>query len=195
MPQRPAPGELPRLELGDREAWTAWLEHNHGDAAGVWLLLAKQGAPRATVTQLEAIEVALCFGWIDGQLGRVDEHFYRVRFTPRRAGSAWSRINRDRALALIEAGLMRAAGLAEVERARADGRWEAAYEPQSKIAVPDDFRAALDANPAAATFFETLTGARRYAFLYRIGAVRRPQTRAAKITQYVELLAQGRTLN
>jgi uncharacterized protein YdeI (YjbR/CyaY-like superfamily) len=182
------------LELPDRSAWERWLEQNHQSDEGVWLKFAKTGAPRATVSQPEAIELALCFGWIDGQVGAVDEHFYRQRFTHRRARSRWSRINRDRATELIAAGRMRPPGLEEVRRAQADGRWEAAYEPQSTIPVPPDFQAALDAQPPAAEFFATLSGSNRYAFLYRIGDVKRAETRARRIAQYVELLAQRRTL-
>jgi uncharacterized protein YdeI (YjbR/CyaY-like superfamily) len=195
MPPRPSPQELSLLELADRSAWEAWLEQNHESGEGVWLKFAKKGAPRATVTPAEAIEIALCFGWIDGQLGAVDEHFYRQRFTHRRPRSRWSRINRDRATELIAAGLMRPAGLEEVNRAHADGRWQAAYEPQSTITAPPDFQAALDANQPAAEFFATLTGSDRYAFLYRIGDVSRPQTRARRIAQYVDLLARRRTLH
>ena len=195
MPPRPAPVEPPLLELADRSAWERWLEQNHESAEGVWLKFAKKGATRATVTQAQAIEVALCFGWIDGQVGAVDEQFYRQRFTHRRARSRWSRINRDRATELIAAGLMRAAGLEEVHRAQADGRWQTAYEPQSAITVPADFQAALDAHPPAAEFFATLSGSDRYAFLYRIGDVKRAETRARRIAQYVELLGQRRTLH
>jgi uncharacterized protein YdeI (YjbR/CyaY-like superfamily) len=195
MCPRPAPAEVSPLELPDRSAWERWLQQNHQSDAGVWLKFAKQGAPRATVTQVEAIELALCFGWIDGQLGAVDEHFYRQRFTHRRASSRWSRINRDRATELIAAGLMRPSGLREVERAQADGRWQAAYEPQSAITVPADFQSALDASPPAAEFFATLTGSSRYAFLYRIGDAKRAETRARRIAQYVEMLAQRRTLH
>jgi uncharacterized protein YdeI (YjbR/CyaY-like superfamily) len=187
--------ELPLLEFADRDAWASWLRENHDRSAGLWLKLAKRGAPRATVTQAQATEEALCFGWIDGQVGRVDEHFYRQRFTHRRARSSWSQINRERATELIERGLMHAAGLEEVERAKADGRWDAAYEPQSTASVPDDFARALRANRAAQEFFATLTGVRRYAFLYRIAAAKRPETRARRIEQFVELLARGQTLN
>ena len=186
---------MPLLEFANRAAWEAWLEQNHDSAPGVWLKLAKKGAPRPTVTQAQALEAALCFGWIDGQVGRVDEHFYRQRFTHRRPRSKWSRINRDRALELIEAGLMREPGLQEVHNAQQDGRWEAAYEPQSQIAVPPDFQEALDRQPAAAEFFATLTGVNRYRFLYRIEDAKRPETRARRIAQYVELLAQRKTLD
>jgi len=141
------------------------------------------------------VETALCFGWIDGQVGTVDEHFYRQRFTHRGPRSRWSRINREKALGLIEQGLMRPAGMDEVQAAQADGRWEAAYEPQSAITVPADFQAALDAAPEAAAFFATLTGSRRYAFLYRIHDAKRPETRARRIAQFTALLAERRTLN
>ena len=195
MPSRPAPGEPQLLELADRSAWERWLEQNHESDGGVWLKFAKKGAPRETVTQPQAIEVALCFGWIDGQIGAVDEHFFRQRFTHRRARSRWSRINRERASELIAAGLMRSSGLDEVHRAQADGRWQAAYEPQSSITVPPDFQAALDAHPAAAEFFATLSGANRYAVLYRIGNAKRAETRARLIVRYVEMLAERRTIH
>lgn len=185
----------PLLEFADRDGWAAWLEVNHDAAAGTWLKFAKKGAPRATVSQAEAIEVALCFGWIDGQVGRYDEHYYRQRFTHRRPRSRWSQINRAKVERLIEQGLMRPPGMEEVEKARADGRWAAAYEPQSSATIPADFADALAAEPRAQEFFATLTGARRYAFLYRIQDAKRPQTRADRIEKFVALLAEGKTLN
>jgi uncharacterized protein YdeI (YjbR/CyaY-like superfamily) len=187
--------DLPLIELADRDAWEAWLDENHLSSPGLWVKFAKKGAPRATVTQAEAIEVALCFGWIDGQVGRVDESFYRQRFTPRRPKSKWSQINCGKALDLIDRGLMRPAGMDQVRRAQEDGRWDAAYEPQSRATVPPDFAVALAANPDAEAFFATLTGVRRYAFLYRIQDAKRPETRARRIASFVELLAEGRTLN
>jgi uncharacterized protein YdeI (YjbR/CyaY-like superfamily) len=186
---------VPVLEFADRVAWGAWLDEHHLSHGPIWLKLAKKTAPRPTVTQQEAIEVALCFGWIDGQVGRLDEHFYRQRFTHRKPKSNWSQINRARALELIEQEMMRPEGLNEVKRAQADGRWDAAYEPQSSATVPDDFAAALQANPAANEFFQTLTGVRRYAFLYRIQDAKRPETRARRIAQFVETLAERKTLN
>ncbi len=195
MSQRPPAAELPLIEFPDRQAWEAWLREHHGDPLGLWLKLAKKGCPRTTVSQSAAIEVALCFGWIDGQVGTVDEHFYRQRFTHRRPRSKWSQINRERAAALIDSGLMQSPGLEEVERARADGRWDAAYEPQSTATVPEDFARALAAAPQAEAFFATLTGVRRYAFLYRIAEARRPETRARRIEKFVGLLAERRTLN
>jgi uncharacterized protein YdeI (YjbR/CyaY-like superfamily) len=187
--------QLPLIEFVDRAAWTAWLEVNHDDSDGLWLMLAKKGAPRTTVTQAEALEVALCFGWIDGQVGRHDEHFYKQRFTHRRPRSNWSQINCAKVTQLIESGLMRPPGLEEIEKAKADGRWEAAYEPQSTASVPPDFAAALAGNPRAAEFFATLTGVRRYSFLYRIQDAKRPETRVRRIEKFVALLAEGKTLN
>ncbi|MGH8327918.1 MAG: YdeI/OmpD-associated family protein, partial [Steroidobacteraceae bacterium] len=149
---------LPLIEFAARPAWEAWLCEHHDDATGVWLLLAKKGAPRATVTQAEALEVALCFGWIDGQVGRHDEHFYKQRFTHRRPKSKWSQINREKVTRLIERGLMQPPGLEEIEQAKADGRWDAAYQSQAAATVPPDFAAALVARPEAEAFFATLTG-------------------------------------
>lgn len=147
------------------------------------------------MTQAEAVEGALCFGWIDGQIGRHDEHFYKQRFTRRRPRSKWSQLNRQRATELIAGGAMRPAGLEQVRLAKADGRWDAAYEPQSSATVPPDFAAALEAAPVAQKFFATLTGARRYAFLYRIQDAKRPEARARRIEKFVALLAEGKTLN
>jgi uncharacterized protein YdeI (YjbR/CyaY-like superfamily) len=189
------PDELPLIEFANPAAWEAWLHQNHDTSPGIWLMFAKKGSPRATVTQQEAIEVALCWGWIDGQVGRHDEHFYKQRFTHRRPRSKWSQINCGRATQLIASGAMQQPGLEEIENAMADGRWDAAYEPQSTATVPDDFALALGANPAAEEFFATLTGVRRYAFLYRIQDAKRPETRARRIQNFVALLEQGKTLN
>ena len=193
--QRPVATQLPVIEFPDSAAWEAWLREHHDAAPGVWLLLAKKGAPRTTVTQADAIEAALCFGWIDGQVGRHDEHFYKQRFTQRRPRSKWSQINCRRATELIANGRMQAPGLEQIRLAKEDGRWEAAYEPQSRATVPPDFAQALAANPAAEEFFATLTGARRYSFLYRIQDAKRPETRAGRITKFVALLAERKTLN
>lgn len=187
--------QLPVIEFAERAQWEAWLHQNHDDSPGLWILLAKKGSPRTTLSQTEAIEVAICFGWIDGQIGRHDEHFYKQRFTHRKPGSNWSQINRQRALQLIEAGLMQPSGLEEVENAKANGRWDAAYESQSAATVPPDFAQALAANPPAQEFFATLTGARRYSFLYRIQDAKRPETRARRIAKFVALLAERKTLN
>jgi uncharacterized protein YdeI (YjbR/CyaY-like superfamily) len=186
--------ELPILELSDQAAWEHWLEANHGSVPGVWLKLAKRNSPRPTVTQSEAVEEAICFGWIDGQVGRYDEHFYLQRFTPRRARSKWSLINRERAQRLIAEGRMKPAGRREFRVAEADGRLADAYEPQSSATVPADLEQALDDHPAAREFFQTLTSSDRYAFLYRLHHVKDPARRAERIRQYVELLSEGRTL-
>ncbi|HEV3000065.1 MAG TPA: YdeI/OmpD-associated family protein [Solirubrobacteraceae bacterium] len=170
----------------------AWLEAEHASSDGVWLEFAKKGSGVSSVTYPEAVELALCFGWIDGQLRKShDERFYLRRFTPRRARSPWSKVNRDTAEALIAAGRMRPAGLAEVERAKADGRWDAAYAPQSTIEVPEDLQRALDASPAAAERFAGLTRSLRYSILWRVHDAKRPETRARRIADYVGRLERG----
>jgi uncharacterized protein YdeI (YjbR/CyaY-like superfamily) len=185
----------PIIEFGDAVAWEAWLTDNHDVSSGVWLKLAKKTAPRATVTYAQALDVALCFGWIDGQLGKFDIAYYLHRFTPRSARSRWSQVNVQKASELIEAGKMRPAGRAAIEAAKGDGRWDAAYEAQSQATVPPDFQEALDANPDARALFETLTGVRRYRFLYRLTTVTKPETRARRIERYIEILNQGKTLH
>jgi uncharacterized protein YdeI (YjbR/CyaY-like superfamily) len=186
--------ELPIVEAKDQRAWRRWLAINHEREDGIYLKFAKKGAPTPSVTYAEALEEAICFGWIDGQVRRFDEHFYLQRFTPRRARSKWSLINREKAERLIEAGRMQPAGLAQIEAARADGRWDAAYPAQSQATVPEDFQAALDSNPEARRFFETLTGSARYAFLYRLHHVGKSEARAKRIAEYIERLSVGRTL-
>jgi uncharacterized protein YdeI (YjbR/CyaY-like superfamily) len=176
-------------------AWHAWLADNHASASGVWLRIAKKTAPGGTLSYAEALDEALCFGWIDAQTRGLDEHYWLKRFTPRKRSSRWSKINTQKAEALIAAGRMQPAGLAEVESARADGRWVAAYAGPREITVPADLAAALAENPAAADFFATLTSLNRYAILYRIGTVKRPETRARKIAQYVQMLAEHKTLH
>ena len=187
--------ELPLVKVADRAAWEEWLSANHASSPGAWLQLAKKGSPEPTVTQAEAIEEAVCFGWIDGQVRRHDEHFFLQRFTPRRARSQWSLINRERAQQLIAEGRMRPAGLREYEAAAADGRLDQAYPPQSQAQPPADLKAALDERPRAREFFQTLTGSDRYAFLYRLHHVKDPQRRTARIEHYIELLSQGKTLS
>lgn len=185
--------ELPRLHVPDATAWEQWLTEHH-DAAGVWLMLAKKDGGGQSPSYAEAVEIALCFGWIDGQVRRLDEAYFQQRFTPRGPRSRWSEINVAKATALIEAGRMRPPGHAAIDAARADGRWDEAYAPQSTATVPDDMQAALNADPAAREFFATLTGARRYAFLHRLAGVRTPAGRARRIADYVQRLHQGRTL-
>ncbi len=185
---------LPVLHLPDCDAWESWLKANHTSSRGLWLRLAKKNASVTSVSYAEALEEAIRYGWIDGQRLARDEHSYLQRFTPRRPRSRWSQINRTKALALIEEGRMTTAGLAEVRAAQEDGRWERAYEPQSRATVPADFQLELDRNPAAKEFFETLRGARRYAFLYRLHETTRPETRAKRIASYLELLSARKTL-
>ena len=185
--------DLPIFEFADREAWARWLRDEHDAAPGVWLKIAKKASGITTVTHPEALEEALCRGWIDGQRAPHDETYFLQRFTPRGPRSKWSQINRDKATKLIEQGRMEPAGLAQVEAAKQDGRWEAAYPPQSSAAVPEDFQRALDENPAAKEFFATLRGTRRYSFVYRIADAKRPETRARRIREFVAMLAEGRT--
>jgi uncharacterized protein YdeI (YjbR/CyaY-like superfamily) len=182
---------LPTQTFDSAVDWERWLEANH-DAAGVWIKTAKKGSGIVSVTHAEALEVALCFGWIDGQRKGLDETFFLQKFTPRRPRSKWSRINREKAERLIASGRMRPAGLAEVERARDDGRWEAAYEPQSTARVPDDLQRELAARPEAARFFASLDSRNRYAILYRLQDVKRPETRARRLAEFVAMLEEGR---
>ena len=188
------PAELPELIVADATAWRLWLSE-HWDAAGVWLVLAKKGTTTPTrLTYDQALEEALCHGWIDGQAHRRDETTHLQRFTPRRPRSPWSRRNVGHAEQLIRDGRMQEAGLREVERARADGRWEAAYASQGSIQVPADLAAALKANDAAQTMFDGLSAQNRYALLYRIATAKRADTRARRIEQFVAMLGRGETI-
>jgi uncharacterized protein YdeI (YjbR/CyaY-like superfamily) len=186
---------LETLTFASAAEWEAWLIANHASAPGVWIRFARKGSGIASVTYMEALQEALRFGWIDGQARGVDESCYEQRFTPRRARSIWSKRNREFALALIEAGRMEPAGLHEVERAQADGRWDAAYDAPSTATVPDDLQAALDAAPEAAAFFATISAQNRYAILHRIQTARRPETRARRIETFVAMLGRGETLH
>jgi uncharacterized protein YdeI (YjbR/CyaY-like superfamily) len=185
--------EEPTLTFPSAEAWRAWLEQHHADPAGVWLKIAKKGRGIDTVTHAQALEEALCFGWIDAVRHAHDEDYFLQRFVPRRPRSKWSQVNRAKVTALTEAGRMHAAGLAEVERAKADGRWDAAYAPQSQATVPDDLQAELDARPKAKATFATLKSQNRYAILYRLRDAKRPETRARRLQQFVEMLERGET--
>jgi len=189
------PDELPVLLFAGPAELEAWLEEHHESADGLWLKIAKKGAPEPSVTYAEALEVALCFGWIDSQKRGHDETHFLQRFTPRRPRGRWSKINREKAEALIEAGRMRPAGLAEVEAAKADGRWEAAYEGQGSAKVPPDLQRELDANPAAAEFFGSLDGANRYAILYRLDEAKRPETRERRLRKFVGMLERGEKIH
>ena len=186
--------DLPIIPFASREAWAAWLEEQHATSDGFWLKFAKKGSGLDTVTYAEAVEVALCYGWIDGQVRKLDEDHYLQRFTPRRARSRWSKINRQKATELIERGEMKPAGLREVERAKADGRWDAAYDAPSTATVPEDLRRELEKNEPAREFFETLDGRNRYAILYQIQDARRPETRARRIEKYVAMLGEGKKI-
>jgi uncharacterized protein YdeI (YjbR/CyaY-like superfamily) len=185
---------LPVRTFASSAAFERWLEA-HADGPGVWLRIAKAGGSGRSVTYAAALESALCFGWVDGQKAAGDEGWWLQRFTPRRPGSAWSKINCAKADALAEAGRLRPRGHVEVAAAKSDGRWQAAYAGQRTAEVPPDLQAALDASPSASAFFTTLSRANRYAVLYRIGSVKRPETRARKIAQYVEMLEAGRTIH
>jgi uncharacterized protein YdeI (YjbR/CyaY-like superfamily) len=186
--------ELETRAFASAEEWEAWLRDHHDTVPGIWIRFAKKGSGVPTVTYLEALHAALCFGWIDGQARSLDDAAYVQRFTPRRARSIWSKRNRDFATALIEAGRMQPAGLCEAERAKADGRWDAAYDAPSTATVPEDLQRALDASPAAAEFFATLNSQNRYAILHRVQTAKRPETRARRIEKFVAMLEAGETL-
>jgi uncharacterized protein YdeI (YjbR/CyaY-like superfamily) len=188
-------GDLPVLAFPSVTSWHGWLETEGPQSRGAWLKISKKGAAEPTISYQQALDVALCFGWIDGQKAPLSEHYWLQRFTPRRPGSKWSKVNKAKAEALFEAGRMQPGGLSEIELAKADGRWEAAYAGQRNSVVPDDLRQALDADPAASEFFETIDGVNRFAIIYRIGAVKRPETRARKIAQYVQMLAEHKTIH
>jgi uncharacterized protein YdeI (YjbR/CyaY-like superfamily) len=192
-PTTPDDGEIIVCET--LAAWERWLDDHHAESAGIWLKIARKGSNVKTAAYPEVLDAAICFGWIDARRQGYDEIYFLQRFTPRGRRSIWSQHNRDKALALIESGRMRHAGLAQVRAAQDDGRWDAAYEPQSRASVPQDFQQALDESPAAREFFATLTGATRYAFLFRLHHVKTPAARKRRIAQYIELLGAQRTLN
>ena len=191
--KRPTP-EAPTLAFATPQAWDAWLAKHHANSGGLWLKLAKKASGTASVTYPEALTVALAWGWIDGQKRGLDATHWLQKFTPRKPKSLWSKINRDKALALIASGAMQPAGLAEVERAQADGRWAAAYAGAKTITVPDELAAALAANPRAAAGFATLDARNRFAVLFRVRTAKRAETRARRIALLVEMLARGDTL-
>ncbi|UOB60689.1 YdeI/OmpD-associated family protein [Burkholderia pyrrocinia] len=173
--------------------WESWLAQNGSTSSGAWLRLAKKGTEQRTVTYEQALESALCYGWIDGQKQAESEQYWLQRFTPRSAKSIWSKLNKDRAEALIAAGRMRPPGMREIEKARKDGRWKAAYTSASNSIVPDDLQVALDANPEAQKLFATLNSRNRYAILFRIQNAKKPETRARKIEEFVNMLNRGET--
>jgi uncharacterized protein YdeI (YjbR/CyaY-like superfamily) len=188
-------GEELTRAFGSVAEWHAWLAAEHARASGIWVQIAKKGAPESTISYAEVLDGALCYGWIDAQTRGLNDHYWLKRFTPRRPGSRWSKINTEKAAALIASGRMQPAGQREVDGAQADGRWAAAYAGPATIVVPDDLRAALDDCPAAAEFFATISSINRYAILYRLTTVKRADTRARKIGQYVQMLAEHKTVH
>jgi uncharacterized protein YdeI (YjbR/CyaY-like superfamily) len=186
--------DLPIVEARDRTEWDQWLAANHQTSKGAWLKLAKKNAATPSVSRADALEEAIRYGWIDGQGAPHDDSFWLQRFTPRGPRSKWSQINRDTASGLIAQGRMTPAGLAQVQAAQQDGRWDEAYPSQSSATIPEDLQRQLDRHPQAKEFFDTLTGARRYSFLYRLHHVKRPDARAKRIANYIALLSEGRTL-
>lgn len=187
--------ELPIQLFKTPAAWSAWLAKNHAKSPGLWLRLAKLNSGLASVTYPQALDAALCYGWIDGQKKRYDEQSWLQKFTPRGPRSLWSQINRDKANALIASGHMQPAGLAAIERAKQNGQWEAAYAGQKTMTVPDDLLAALEARPAAKAFFATLNSTNRYAILFRLQTAKKPETRARRLAQFIEMLEKQETLH
>ena len=181
------------LTFATQSEWENWLAHNEGTSTGAWLRLAKKRSKQPTLTYAQALESALCYGWIDGQKQAESEEYWLQRFTRRSAKSIWSKLNKDKAEALIAAGRMRPPGMQEIERAKKDGRWEMAYTSASNSTVPDDLQVALDANPEARTFFAALNSRNRYAILFRIQNAKKPETRARKIEEFVGMLNRGET--
>ena len=186
--------DYPVMAFSSQAEFEQWLDENHATANGLWIKVAKKSSGIPSVTYEEAVLTALCYGWIDGQAKKFDENHHIQKCTPRRARSKWSKINCGRAERLIAEGKMRPAGLAEIERAKADGRWDAAYDSPKNMEVPEDLRAALDQNEAARAFFETLNSTNRYAVLYQIHDAKRPETRARRIEKFVQMLAEGKKL-
>lgn len=187
--------ELEELLVQDAEAWHTWLDDHHADHPGVWLVLHKQGGRTTALTYAQALDEALCYGWIDGQIARRDEGSYRQRFTRRRPNSPWSARNVEYVARLTKAGRMRPSGIAAVDAAKADGRWQAAYSGQAAMQIPPDLAEALAADPAAAATFDQLDAANRYSIVYRLNAVKRPATRERKLAEYIDMLAHGESLH
>jgi uncharacterized protein YdeI (YjbR/CyaY-like superfamily) len=189
------PAEIPVILFATPKDWEAWLKANHAESSGLWLRLAKKNSGMESVNYAEALDVALCYGWIDGQSKSYDEATWLQKFTPRGKKSIWSKINREKVAALIKSKRMKAAGLKAVESAKQDGRWDAAYDSPSKATVPEDFQAALDQNAKAKAFFATLTGANRYAILFRIQTAKKAETREKRIRQFIEMLEKHETIH
>ncbi len=184
----------PIISFETQQNWERWLTEHHTETEGLWLKIAKKEAGISSVNYAEALESAICYGWIDGQKASFDDKYWLQKFTPRRAKSIWSKVNCSKALALIAEGRMQPAGIRQVELAQADGRWEAAYESQSKITIPDDFQRELDNNSKAQEFFTTLNSVNRYAILFRIQTAKKPETRSARISTFIEMLANNQKL-
>ena len=187
--------EIPELLVKDAAAWRTWLQRSHLDHQGVWLVLHRKGGAVTALTYDQALDEASCFGWVDSQKGKRDEHSFRQRFTPRRRASPWSARNVGHVERLIKTGRMYPAGLAAVDAAKSDGRWEAAYQGQATAEVPADLAAALAKNPAATVTFGSLSSTNRYAIIYRLNSVKRAETRARKLAQFVDMLTRGESLH
>ena len=188
-------GDVPIRAFKDSRTWESWLAKNQSSENGVWMRLAKKGSGTKSISYPEALEIALCYGWIDAQKRGESETAWLQRFMPRAKKSIWSRINREKALALIASGRMASAGLDEVERAKQDGRWEAAYEPASTAKVPADFEGELNKSPRAKEFFRTLNAANRYAILWRLQTAKKADTRAKRMRTFIEMLEKGETIH
>lgn len=196
MPSRATTSdERPVVMFAGQQEWATWLDANHTTSPGVWLRIAKKAAGIESVSYAEALETALCYGWIDGQKKTYDQSSWLQKFTPRGAKSIWSKVNREKAQQLIERGQMKPAGLAAVERAKQDGRWDAAYDSSSSASVPADFQAALDQHPKAKAFFATLNSANRYAILFRIQTAKKAETRTKRIEQFIGMLENQEMLH
>ena len=186
---------LPIMSFNTQQDWETWLAEHHTDSKGIWLKIAKKETGIPSVNYSEALDSALCYGWIDGQKGSFDGSYWLQKFTPRRPKSGWSKVNCDKATALIAEGRMQPAGLQQVELAKADGRWESAYHSQSKITIPEDFQNELDKNQQAKEFFSTLNSVNRYAILYRLQTAKKPETRSARIQKFIEMLERNEKIH
>ena len=192
-PSNPVKGKIRAFK--DAKAWESWLAKNQTATDGLWMRIAKKASGTKSITYPEAVEIALCYGWIDGLKKPESETTWLQRFVPRRPRSIWSNINREKALALIIAGKMKPAGLAEIERAKKDGRWEAAYASFSSATIPEDLQAEFDKHPKAKAFFETLSRTNTYAILWRIQTAKRPETRTRRLRTYIDMLEKGEKLH
>jgi len=182
---------LPIMSFETPQDWEVWLKEHHTDTKGIWLKIARKATGRSSLSYAEALESAICYGWIDGQKASFDDQYWLQKFTPRGPKSIWSKVNCDKATALLAEGRMQQAGIRQVELAKADGRWEAAYESQSKVTVPTDFQSELDKNQRAKDFFSTLDSRNRYAILFRIQTAKKPETRSARIQKFIEMLSNN----